>query len=134
MYIARDKDRELFLYIERPTRRDEYWESTRYELALDYTLFPNLRWEDEPIEVDLFDVNKSIITDKDCIDEIYWREVHNNAAISAMQGAIARDAENIYDYNLYDIKIDKITSFAVDCADVLIKKLKIKETKWEEEK
>lgn len=120
MFVARDKNKYLNLFIDRPKRNNnEYWFSTQYKLSLDYTLFPGLRWEDEPIEVDLVDVNKSIITDKDCIDEVYWREVRNNAAIAAMQSMIGTWKNT----SLTSV-LEEICDLSVKYADYLIKELK----------
>jgi len=127
MYIARDKNESLWLYNEKPIRNEEEgnFKSIYTDVTigtLDTTMFPELKWEDEPMEVDLVDVNKSIITDKDCIDEVYWREVRNNAAISAMQAMITR-WQNI---NL-KLAIEDVSSMSINLADSLVKQLQSKE-------
>lgn len=56
MWIARDKDNSLWLYNEKPIRNEEEndWSPTDIVVgALDTNMFPELRWEDEPIEVEL---------------------------------------------------------------------------------
>lgn len=59
MYLARDKDGDLYLYQKRPVKYDglEAWVSEDYfeNLAkLDPSLFPDVKWEDEePTEVEL---------------------------------------------------------------------------------
>lgn len=53
-YMARDKYPYLWIYEEKPIRRRDIWESINgdyYELP--NKLFPNLKWEDEPIKVEL---------------------------------------------------------------------------------
>jgi len=63
MFVARDKDNELRVYTKKPIRWKEYniWYVPEdddgypqdYELKIDQSLFPELTWKDEPIEVDL---------------------------------------------------------------------------------
>lgn len=63
MWVARDKDGCLWLYIYKPIRsKTNYWwevdeQNTPLDeddcLMIDIELFPDLRWEDEPIEVEL---------------------------------------------------------------------------------
>ena len=60
MYVARDKDGDLYLYKEQPVRNDnwESWQSGSDNphdyLKLDPSLLPEVKWEDEgPTEVEL---------------------------------------------------------------------------------
>lgn len=58
MWIARDKNEGLWLYIAKPQRSEmgEWWNVSLKEydcLKINGELFPELRWEDEPIEVEL---------------------------------------------------------------------------------
>ena len=58
MYIARDKNGDLYLFQTRPTKRDKrnIWleECINTMIKLDSSLFPEVRWEDEePTEVEL---------------------------------------------------------------------------------
>lgn len=59
MFVARDSDGLLYLYENRPYRRkdgrvDEWlWRYNEKHMQLDYKLFLDLGWEDEPIEVEL---------------------------------------------------------------------------------
>ena len=66
MWIVRDKDGRLFLFtFVKPVRKDEdgCWVKDEHcgELAgsirLDYNLFPQLTWDDEPMEVGLFPIS-----------------------------------------------------------------------------
>lgn len=66
MWVARDKDGELDLYIKKPQRSDaigynhENWDSyDEHWIPLDPKLFPDLTWNDEPIEVELVRKNKN---------------------------------------------------------------------------
>lgn len=64
MWIARDKDRQLTLFTNKPYRctdvglDNESWGVVLMDeftdtMILNPNLFPNLTWEDEPIEVEL---------------------------------------------------------------------------------
>ena len=63
MWIARDKYEGLWLFIEKPIRSaSEFWWEVDTKnsilreddyMEIDGDLFPDLRWEDEPIEVEL---------------------------------------------------------------------------------
>ena len=63
MWIARDKNGTLWLYIDRPIWSSifERWEvdieksllGSFGHMEIDGDLFPDLEWEDEPIEVEL---------------------------------------------------------------------------------
>lgn len=65
MWVARDKDGELDLYLTKPIRfnyqnlpieddclNNDFWDTDDEYLTIDTNLYPNLTWEDEPIEVD----------------------------------------------------------------------------------
>ena len=64
MWIARDKDGELTLFSNKPHRcTDAGWNNESWDVVsmdeftdtmiLDSNMFPDLTWEDEPIEVEL---------------------------------------------------------------------------------
>lgn len=63
MWVARDKDERLWLFIDKPKRSQihGWWEvDTQNSLLRDDDcmeisgeLFPEIKWEDEPIEVEL---------------------------------------------------------------------------------
>ena len=64
MWIARDKDGELNLYTHKPNRctavgwNNESWDIQSTDeyvnfMTLDPSMFPELTWDDEPIEVEL---------------------------------------------------------------------------------
>lgn len=61
MWIARDKNGDLNLFTHRPLRFNGEWLISDIDLIhngakympIDNRLFPNLKWKDEPIEVDL---------------------------------------------------------------------------------
>lgn len=53
MYVARDKKGVLFLFKTKPVRIDDTWSWDEYSYVLDSDMFPNLKWEDEPLRVNL---------------------------------------------------------------------------------
>ena len=59
MYVAREKDGDLYLFLTRPVKDDRLntWLSEdyfRYWIKIDPSLFPEVKWKDEePTEVEL---------------------------------------------------------------------------------
>lgn len=57
MYLARDKDNDLYLFNERPHRsKDCWWASTGIDgtyLKMDKSLYPEVTWDSEPLAVAL---------------------------------------------------------------------------------
>ena len=50
MWIARDKDEELYLFSKKPYKKEDYWSNsmgTITVLQLPSELFPEVKWEDE---------------------------------------------------------------------------------------
>ena len=52
MWLARDKDGELYLFLEKPSKREEFWLMSRGTgtitvIQLPSELFPEVKWEDE---------------------------------------------------------------------------------------
>ena len=57
MWVARDEDEDLVLHNSYPKRGEQgWWESDGDEIEIDSNLFPSLKWEDEPIKVELKEV------------------------------------------------------------------------------
>lgn len=54
MWIARDKNNELYLYWNKPVRATEEWLTNSVSMGIDDSMFSNLKWEDEPVEVNIF--------------------------------------------------------------------------------
>lgn len=61
-YVARDKDKTLWLYIGKPVRKNEIFEPNKHgrtvshshvfkDLGLNIEDYKDLKWEDEPVEV-----------------------------------------------------------------------------------
>ena len=62
LWVARDKNCFLFVYEDKPTRCDNQREWLgRFLCSMKNSYFPELKWEDEPIEVEL----RQTITDLD---------------------------------------------------------------------
>jgi hypothetical protein len=60
MWAARDQDGQLFLYDIKPSRKSDgnnewpnLWDNGNYNMPLDKTLFPDLKWGNEPLKVEL---------------------------------------------------------------------------------
>ena len=53
MWLAKDKNGTLDLYKVKPVRTYTTWCSNGLSLPLDKSLYPHLKWEDEPMKVDL---------------------------------------------------------------------------------
>lgn len=137
MWIARDKDGSLWLYNEKPTRDEKgsCWinESniTNEGLCtLQPTMFPELKWEDEAMEVDLLPkckTNKTEITvtrENIIFNDSYWTALRNEAATVAMQAILERWS-NISLKTIFD----DVADLSIACANTLIKKLKSKNIK-----
>lgn len=61
MWVARDKEsfmgHELILYAQNPTRMSTFWTTSARTFQLPTELFPDLTWENEPMEVELIPIN-----------------------------------------------------------------------------
>lgn len=60
MYVARDKNGTLWLYSEKPWREEDcglWFSDSTNIMQINSEEFPQLKWEDEPIEVKL--INQS---------------------------------------------------------------------------
>ena len=64
MWLARDKDGELYLFSEKPSKREEFWLMSRGTITviqLPSELFPEVKWEDEePRELVLKPINEEL--------------------------------------------------------------------------
>ncbi len=81
LWVARDKSGELCIYNTKPERdcvRD-FWCSDLYFTIFPY-LFPYLKWEDEPIEVEI----RPTITDIDAKAKEYANSVTDNKQIKEL--------------------------------------------------
>ena len=91
-------------------------------------MFPELKWEDEPMEVDLVPKGKTNKTDitvtreNIIFNDSYWTNMCNTTAMAAM-AAIIEKWNNI----CLDSVIEEVCELSVAYANTLIKKLKSKE-------
>ena len=78
LWVARDKNGFLFAYEGKPARRDNQKEWIgRFLCSMKNSYFPELKWEDEPIEVEL----RPAITDLDANANEYANSVTDNKEI-----------------------------------------------------
>ena len=78
-WVARDKDGNIFAYNDKPTRCDNQgeWFSAKFLFSLENSLFPELKWEDEPLEFEL----RPSITELEAKAEEYANNVTDNKEI-----------------------------------------------------
>lgn len=65
MWVARDKNGALYLYEHKPTGKYGSWfdleaDDADFLIRLDDSRFPELKWEDEPIEVDIIQKSSDV--------------------------------------------------------------------------
>lgn len=82
LWVARDLSGMLFAYFNKPIRYTVYtvwkeWDSNKVSLCIDDSFFPELKWEDEPLEVEL----RPAITDIDAKAQEYADKVTDNEEI-----------------------------------------------------
>lgn len=72
----------LFAYFNKPIRYTVWkeWDSDKVSLCIDDSFFPELKWEDEPLEVEL----RPAITDLDAKAEEYADKVTDNKQIKEL--------------------------------------------------
>ena len=78
-WVARDWGGMLFAYFNKPIRDTVWkeWNSDKVSLRIDDSFFQELKWEDEPLEVEL----RPAITDLDAKAEEYANNVTDNEEI-----------------------------------------------------
>lgn len=81
-WVARDKNGSLFAYNDKPTRCDNQkeWFAEKFLSSMENSFFPDLTWNDEPIEVEL----RQAITDLDIRAQEYADKVTDNEEIKAL--------------------------------------------------
>ena len=81
LWVARDKNGFLFAYEDKPTRCDNQREWLgRFLCSMKNSYFPELKWEDEPIEVEL----RPAITDLDEMANEYGNSVTDKEEIKEL--------------------------------------------------
>lgn len=53
MWIARDENKDLYLYEREPIKEYDYFYSSYVSIELDKNLFPEVTWENSPKQVEL---------------------------------------------------------------------------------
>lgn len=81
-WVARDKDGNLFAYNDKPTRCDnqEEWFAEKFLSSMENSFFPELKWEDEPLEFEL----RQAITNLDAKANEYANSVTDNEEIKEL--------------------------------------------------
>ena len=81
LWVARDKNGFLFAYEDKPTRCDNQKEWIgMFFSSMKNSYFPELKWEDEPIEIEL----RPTITDLDAKAQEYANSVTYNEEIKEL--------------------------------------------------
>ena len=82
LWVARDWGGMLYAYFNKPIRDTVWkeWDSDKVSLSIDDSFFPELKWEDEPIEVEL----RQAITDLDAKAQEYANNVTDNEEIKEL--------------------------------------------------
>lgn len=81
-WIARDKNGFLGAYEDKPVRCDnkKEWLAEKFLSSMENSFFPDLTWEDEPIEVEI----RPTITDLDAKAQEYANSVTDNEELREM--------------------------------------------------
>ena len=79
LLVARDWGGMLYAYFNKPIRDTVWkeWDSDKVSLSIDDSFFPELKWEDEPIEIKL----RPTITDLEAKAQEYANSVTDNKEI-----------------------------------------------------
>ena len=82
LWVARDWGGMLYAYFNKPIRDTVWkeWDSDKVSLSIDDLFFPELKWEDEPIEVEL----RPAITDLNAKAQEYADSITDNEEIKEL--------------------------------------------------
>ena len=82
LWVARDWGGMLYAYFNKPIRDIVWkeWDSDKVSLSIDDSFFPELKWEDEPIEIIILPA----ITDLDAKAKEYANNVTDNEEIKEL--------------------------------------------------
>ena len=82
LWAARDWGGMLYAYFNIPIRDTVWkeWDSDGVHLSIDDSFFPELKWEDEPIEVEI----RQVITDLNAKAQEYANNVTDNEEIKEL--------------------------------------------------
>ena len=125
VWIARDKDRELFVYSDIPIRCKNHWGYPTC-FYIDKSMFPSIKWEDdEPTEayITLAEPQEQPKQEQPTPkQEIDWEQRRYEIA-KEMMPVLYRQGVEVLKYG-QKFKWDGIVDGAVNFADMLIEKLK----------
>ena len=81
-WVARDNNGSLFAYEDKPERYDNQkeWFSGKFLTSMENSFFPDLKWEDEPLEAEL----RQAITDLDAKAKEYADSVTDKEEIKEL--------------------------------------------------
>lgn len=79
LWVARDADGEIAFFKEKPERSEYLWES-KWLCCIRSEMFPGIKWEDEPLEVEI----RPVITDLDAKAQEYADKVTDNEEIKEL--------------------------------------------------
>ena len=82
LWVARDWCGMLFAYFNKPIRDTVWkeWDSDKVSLSIDDSFFPELKWEDEPLDVEL----RQLVTDLDTKARKYANSATDNEEIKEL--------------------------------------------------
>ena len=82
LWIVRDWGGMLYAYFNKPIRDTVWkeWDSDKVSLSIDDSFFPELKWEDEPLEFEL----RPLVTDLDTKAQEYANSVTDNKELREM--------------------------------------------------
>ena len=82
LWVARDWGGMLYAYFNKPIRDTVWkeWDSDKVSLRIDDSFFPELKWEDEPLEFEL----RPLVTDLDTKAQEYANSVTDNKELREM--------------------------------------------------
>lgn len=79
LWVARDVDGEIAFFKEKPERSEYLWEA-KWFCCIRREMFPDIKWENEPIEVEI----RPTITDLDAKAKEYANSVTDNEELKEM--------------------------------------------------
>lgn len=79
LFVARDADGEIAFFKEKPERSEYLWEA-KWLCCIRCEMFPGIKWEDEPLEVEI----RPVITDIDAKAKEYANSVTDNKELREM--------------------------------------------------
>lgn len=93
LWVARDWGGMLYAYFNKPIRDTVWkeWDSDKVSLSIDDSFFQELKWEDEPIEVEL----RPVITDIDAKANEYANSVTDKEEMREMIVNAFKEGYNI---------------------------------------